>query len=151
MPSSEIFYFNVKHHIAANKLVIIGSFLTICKNLECNLYIFLFFWYGILPVVIFILLVHGLLDHLWQLCSKLMGPFNMSVLHFFTEDIILSFLQDMMNSSIKGRLILNALGYSIIIRQPGLAATHYNWITSPMRWRCPNQLSFSWWSPCLRP
>ena len=102
--------------MAVDILKLIGWLLAIKDNQECNLHIFYFFLYGILPEGIPILLVNDicLIDHFRQLDPKLMGPFNIPSTTFSHHgDYPVPFLQDMMDRPVECWFIFNAFSYSI--------------------------------------
>ena len=106
----------MKHHMALGMLKSIGRLFGLRYNLECNLHIFYFFLYGILPEGITILLVNGihLVDHLRQLQAKFMSLFKVFSAAFSHHgDNLVPFLQDTMNPPVKHWFIFYTFSYSI--------------------------------------
>ena len=87
--------------------------------MECNLYIFDFLFYGILPESVSILLIDGnnLLNCHMQLKPKLIGPLKVSrTAPFHHGNYSDPFLKEVWCPPVKGWLMVDALGYGIFSR-----------------------------------
>ena len=112
----EILHFTIKHHVAVDILKTIRWFLAIRYNLECNLHIFHFFLYGILPEGISTLFINGicLIDCLRQLDTKLMGLSKVPNATFsHNEGYPVPFPEDVMNPPVECWFMFYSLFYNI--------------------------------------